>query len=63
MSVRFTAYLSKEERQALQRAAADNSCSENYIVRMAVRHLLFASPIPTYLQPGVHDDKSSIVRR
>jgi len=63
VSVRFTAYLSKEEREALQRAALVHACSENYIVRMAVRHLLFDSPIPTYLQPGEHNDEGRVFHR
>lgn len=50
VSVRFTAYLSQEERAALAREAKAHSCSENFIVRLAVRNLLFRTPIPSYLQ-------------
>lgn len=48
MSERFTAWLSDSERDRLRAAAKDNNTSENYIVRIAIRHL-FGLPIPAIL--------------
>lgn len=49
-SDRFTAWLSADERDALRKLASEQQCSENLIVRMALRALLFGKPIPEYLQ-------------
>ena len=38
--VRFTAWFSRKERLAITRAASDQECSDNYIVRSAVRQYL-----------------------
>lgn len=48
--IRFTAWLSQDERSALRKLAKRQECSENIIVRHAVRAVLFGTPIPTYLQ-------------
>lgn len=40
MSERFTAYLSKREREALRERAEQERSSENYIVRLALRAFL-----------------------
>lgn len=47
---RFTAYLEHDERASLRELAKLHGRSENYVLRMALRALLFNNPVPTYLQ-------------
>lgn len=47
---RFTAWLSTEERDRIRQLAAEHECSENFIVRMAVRALVLGVPVPSYLK-------------
>lgn len=49
-NMRFTAWLSDEERDRLREVAHEHNCSENMIVRIALRSLLLGQPIPSYLQ-------------
>jgi hypothetical protein len=46
---RFTSWLSEDEREALRETARLADCSENMIVRMALRGVLFGKPIPKWL--------------
>lgn len=52
--VRFTAWLTRDERTALRKLAREHECSENFLVRHALRSLLFGKPIPEYLRKD-HD--------
>jgi hypothetical protein len=47
---RFTTWLGEDERAALRALAHEHHVSENFVMRMAVRALLFGDPIPTWLQ-------------
>lgn len=47
--MRFTSWLSEDERAALRKLAAECECSENLIVRIALRGLLFDKPIPSWV--------------
>lgn len=53
--VRFTAWLSRDERNTLRRLAREHECSENFILRMALRPLLHGKPTPEYLQHGARE--------
>ena len=53
---RFTAWLSEGERGALRRLARRHGCSENYLVRVALRAMLFGASVPPYLQDGPDND-------
>lgn len=48
--MRFTTWLDSDERAALQKLAREHERSENFIVRMALRALLFNTPVPAYLK-------------
>lgn len=47
---RFTSWLSAEERTALRALARELNCSENFIVRMALRAALFNATVPDYIK-------------
>lgn len=47
---RFTCWMGEDEREALRVLAREHGCSENFIVRIALRALLFGKPVPGYLQ-------------
>lgn len=49
-SVRFTAWLSDEEREKLRELAREHNMSENMVVRFAVRAVVLGVPVPSYLQ-------------
>lgn len=40
MNVRFTAWMSESERDAIDAVAKENNTSVNYVVRIAIRRLL-----------------------
>lgn len=48
-SQRFTAWLSVRERARLKALAASQGTSDNYLVRIALRHLLFDNEIPDHI--------------
>lgn len=48
--VRFTTWLDADEYKALTDLAEANSCSKNFLARIALRALLFDKPVPSYLQ-------------
>lgn len=52
---RFTAYLSEEERAALRALASAEECSDNFVLRIALRALLFDKPIPTWLREAARN--------
>lgn len=52
---RFTAYLSEQERDCLNKAEEDFGVSRNYVVRLALRHA-FGLP----LKPGQLEDLSRL---
>jgi hypothetical protein len=63
-NVRFTAWLSFDERERVRALAREHACSENFIVRMALRSMLYGTTVPQYLQQeGNHDAKAAGVRR
>jgi len=62
-SVRFTAWLSFEEREKVRALAREHSCSENFIVRMALRSMLYGTNIPQYLQQEGEQRAAANVRR
>lgn len=47
---RFTSWLSEEERAALRALASELNCSENILVRYALRSLLFGAAVPGYVK-------------
>lgn len=49
MSERFTSYLSEKERAKLRAVADELDCSENFVLRTALRSALFGQPLPTWL--------------
>lgn len=49
-NVRFTAWLSTEERDKLHEVANAHGTSDNFILRIAVRSLLLDMPVPSFLQ-------------
>lgn len=55
---RFTAWLEHDERAALGELARLHDRSANWIVRMALRALLFDDPIPTQLQSTPDREKA-----
>jgi hypothetical protein len=61
--VRFTTWLSLDERGALRKLAKQQECSENIIVRHAIRAVLFGSPIPSYLQKENASNEAPIPHR
>ena len=60
---RFTAWLSVEERTKLRALASEHGCSENFIVRMALRSLLFGHKVPSYMQTGGVRNEAASTRR
>jgi hypothetical protein len=62
-SARFTAWLSFEERERVRELAREHSCSENFIVRMALRSMLYGTKVPQYLQQEGTQNAASNVRR
>lgn len=48
--VRFTAWLSRTERDLLAKYAAEHECSENFVMRLAVRQF-FGLPNPAHEKP------------
>lgn len=58
--IRFTTWLDESEREALRKLAHKQRCSENFVVRIAMRALLFNEPIPSYLKDK--DEVTSNVR-
>lgn len=50
MGERFTSWLATDERSRLRTLAASLNVSENFIVRLAVRHVVLGAPIPGYVQ-------------
>lgn len=57
--MRFTTWLSGEERDALRALAARLGCSENFIVRIALRSLLFGNEVPDYMQSAAAGNRSN----
>lgn len=57
--MRFTSWLSEDERAALRALASELGCSENFIVRMALRSLLFGTDIPDYMRRGNRSNTSN----
>ena len=53
--VRFTAWLSKDERKAQRELAAALGVSDNFVIRTAVRNLLFDIPVPRFVREELHD--------
>ncbi len=44
---RFTAWFSEDERAAIRGLAVHNRCSENFVIRTALRAMVFREPVPT----------------
>ena len=45
---RFTAWIGEDERELLRRVAADEGCSENFVMRSALRALLFGTETKSF---------------
>lgn len=52
---RFTSWLGEEERRGLADVARAARVSDNFVLRLALRALLFGEPLPSWLQTAVEE--------